>query len=659
VSILSHQPLSGEQIDILRAANCTAEDWSDVHVTHDFDPTRIVQVQFVGKVRLGNCLGLVAGGSGLNKPAGIYDAYVANCTIGDGVRIARIGAHLSGYHIGDGACIEDVGVLQADQGNLFGNGVQVEALNEGGGREVTLFNELSAQFAYLQCLVRWRPKLIENLSRLAAREVESARCDWGTIGRQATILSVARMENVNLGESAVVRGATSLVNGTILSCPEAPTVVGAGVIAEDFIIAEGSHITEGAILSKSFVGQACQIGKQFSAEGSLFFANSEGFHGEACSLFAGPYTVTHHKSTLLIAGLMSFYNAGSGTNQSNHMYKLGPVHEGKLERGCKTGSFSYLMWPCRVGPFSVVLGKHTRTFDTRDFPFSHIEAKAGGKCEMVPGLYLLTVGTVRDGQKWPERDRRTAPHRRDLIDFDVFSPLTVGRMLRGTARLQELMDTTDRSVKVVTIEGAEVRRVLLRTGIKYYKAGIEMYLQERLVSRVERAHRVGNHHQAIGSLTVDSQAVFSDQWIDLAGQLMPETRFDTLCEQIETGQIGSVAELQAALMEIHTHYEEDEWAWTVWAYQQHFGQEVTRLTTADLRAAAESWRDVRTKFLKLILYDAGKEFESVTQTGFGISPTQSQRMADFTGVRGTCEQNKFVRQIEQEIMEVAQRVEAL
>ena len=69
----------------------------------------------------------------------------------------------------------------------------------------------------------------------------------------------------------------------------------------------------------------------------------------ACSIFAGPYTVTHHKSTLLIAGLYSFMNAGSSSNQSNHMYKLGPVHQGILERGTKTTSNSYIVFPARIG----------------------------------------------------------------------------------------------------------------------------------------------------------------------------------------------------------------------------------------------------------------------------------------------------------------------
>jgi len=69
------------------------------------------------------------------------------------------------------------------------------------------------------------------------------------------------------------------------------------------------------ILDGCFVGQSVKLGKQYSAENSAFFANCEGFHGEACSIFAGPYTVTHHKSTLLIAGLFSFFNAGSGTTK--------------------------------------------------------------------------------------------------------------------------------------------------------------------------------------------------------------------------------------------------------------------------------------------------------------------------------------------------------
>ncbi len=378
----------------------------------------------------------------------------------------------------------------------FGNGVEVEVLNEGGGREVTLFNDLSSQFAHLLCLHRYRPRLIGRLEQMAAVAVQQAcaarteelepepRCDRS--GRSS-------MSTWDRGQWSVARH--RCVNGSILSCQQSPTTVGAGVQAHDFIIAEGACVDGGAMIAKTYVGQGSRIGRQFSAEGSLFFANCEAFHGEACSVFAGPYTVTHHKGTLLIAGMFSFYNAGSGTNQSNHMYKLGPVHEGRLERGSKTGSFSYMMWPCRVGPFSVVLGKHTRAFDTGDFPFSHIEAMPDGRCSLIPGFNLTTVGTVRDGAKWPSRDRRQGPVKRDRLVFDVFSPYTVGRMLRGIDVLQQLQQKTDRSVHAVAIQGAEVKRVFLRTGQKFYRRGAMMYLADKIVQRVESAitFRDGGH----------------------------------------------------------------------------------------------------------------------------------------------------------------------
>ena len=185
-----------------------------------------------------------------------------------------------------------------------------------------------------------------------------------------------------------------LESGTIVSCKEAPSFVGEGVIAKKFIILSGSKIDSGAMIEKSFVGQGVRMGKQYSAENSLFFANCEAFHGEACSLFAGPYTVSHHKSTLLIASFFSFFNAGSGTNQSNHMYKLGPVHQGILERGSKTGSFAYLLLPSIVGAFTVVMGKHYANFNTSDFPFSYISEEKG-KSELTPAMNIFTVGTTQ------------------------------------------------------------------------------------------------------------------------------------------------------------------------------------------------------------------------------------------------------------------------
>lgn len=653
-----YRPLTAAEQEILEQQQCTCADWSTVLVAEGFRPARVRHTHFAGRVRLGANGGVVRSEAGVEKICGVFNAYLHQCTVGENVRIANVGVHLANYDIGDGSCIENVGLMETRAGAAFGNGVAVEPVNEGGGREVVLFNRLDSQFAYLACLHRYRPRLIERLAEVARAEAARARSDRGSVGAGVRIANAAKIVDVQLGDGAVVDGARSLVNGTVLSSPDAPTVIGGDVQAEDFIIAEGSRVNGGAMLSKTFVGQGCRIGRQFSSEGSLFFANCDGFHGEACSVLAGPYTVTHHKSTLLIAGLFSFYNAGSGTNQSNHLYKLGPVHEGKLERGCKTGSFSYMMWPCRVGAFSVVLGKHTRTFDTADFPFSYLEATPEGRCQLTPGFNLTTVGTIRDGAKWPDRDRRTGPVKRDRISFDVFSPLTVGRMIVGRARMKELYDAADRNLETVGLGGTDVKRVLLKTGQKFYRSAIHMYLLEKVVARVEAALAGGAGAVASG-LAAAPGAVFSEQWIDIGGQMMPRRRLDDLCQAVEEGRISGLDELCAELDRIHSAYAEDEWAWVRQTYAQEFGRNLEEAQAADLAQVADGLLEARGKFLKLVLNDASKEFDAGIRTGFGQDGCGDDVLADFTAVRSTYESNKFVKGLEQEIACLAERVERL
>ena len=652
--------LTDEETKALITQGCTCADWSKVEVAQGFQTARVRNAHLSGALKLG-ANGAVAdagadGGTGVQKPCGIFDAHLHNCTVGDDVRIAGVGRHIANYDVQSGACIENVGTLETRSDASFGNGVEVEVLNEGGGREVVQFDRLDSQFAHLMCLHRYRPDLVAGLRAIAQAEAAKVRSSRGRIGAGSRITGVKHIADVNVGPNAVIDGAASLANGTVLSSQEAPTTVGSGVEAEEFIIAEGTKVDGGAIVASSFVGQGCRIGKQFSAEGSLFFANCEGFHGEACSVFAGPYTVTHHKSTLLIAGLFSFYNAGSGTNQSNHLYKLGPVHEGRLERGCKTGSFSYMMWPCRIGPFSVVLGKHTRTFDTADFPFSYLEATPHGRCQMTPGFNLTTVGTVRDGAKWPARDRRPPSVARDRITFDVFSPLTVGRMIAGSDRMHELQESTDRSVDTVSIGGAEVKRVLLRTGQKFYRSAIHIYLLDKVVGRIEDA-AVCDAPSLCDALAVSPEAVFSQEWVDIGGQIMPRKRLDDLCRAIESGHIADLDGLNSRLDEIFAAYAEDEWAWVRWAYGRVFATDVEKITADDLAKAADDLEQARRKFLKLVLNDAAKEFGPATRIGFGQDGAPEDVAADFAAVRGDFETNTFVEQMKQDMAALEQRID--
>ncbi len=653
----NYRPLRDEEIKQLQSQGCTATDWDSVCVAEPFLAVRVRDVDFVGEVLLGSLAGYVQRPDAPTKPCGVYRARLENCVVGDGVRIANVGGHVANYHIANGVLIENIGVMETRQGARFGNGVEVACLNEAGGREVPLFNALSSQFAYLVCVYRYRTEVVGRLMEIARRAAEAAS-DFGTVGEGAWITGVPKIVDVAIGPAATIDGAQSLAGGTVLSHPEAATTIGEGVVAKDFIVAEGAHVAGGANLRSTFVGQGSRVGHQFSAENSLLFANCEAFHGEACSAFAGPYTVTHHKSTLLIGGLFSFYNAGSGTNQSNHRYKLGPTHEGKLERGCKTGSFSYMMWPCRVGPFSVVLGKHTRSFNTADLPFSHLEADASGRCELIPGHYIATVGTLRDGAKWPKRDRRTGPVLRDILCFEVFSPLTVGRMVRGAEQLTRLQGSVERSVASVNVGGADIKRVLLRMGAKRYTAAVERYVLEQIFLRLERKCGDGGKSYR-DALAADPKSVYSFEWVDVGGQLMPRDRLESLCESIRSGQIDTTERLQQSLHDARAAYEEDAWRWAHRQAQASLGIDLAEITAEQAKDCVSRFCEQQQKFLRLVLLDAEREYDEGSRVGFGLDGDAQAANADFTAVRGKFDENSFVKQVTAEIESLPGRSESI
>jgi hypothetical protein len=647
------RPPTQDQVRRLASQGCTADDWSQATIDSRCDMADLRNCHFRGSVSIGKLAGCVKDVHGIEKPCGIYNATVVNCNVSDAVRIANVGVGISNYDIGDGVCIEDVGAIHTNAGATFGNGISVEALNEAGGREVIIFDELNSQFAYLTCLHRYRPKMIENLNAIANGCANKVRSDRGTIGDGARICSVKEIIDVRIGAAAVINGAGSIVNGTILSEADAPTIIGTGVIAHNFIISEGCSVTGQAILDKVFIGQGCLIGEQFSAKNSLFFANCEGFHGEACSVFAGPYTVTHHKSTLLIAVLLSFYNAGSGTNQSNHMYKLGPIHEGKLLRGTKTGSFSYMMWPSRTGPFSVVLGKHTGTFDVEDYPFSHLEARADGRASFIPGLHITSVGAARDAAKWPRRDRRKGKVKRDRISFDVLSPYTVGKMLKANVQLQRLQETTDKSVEEVSVGGALVKRPILRTSQKYYRSGIETYLLEKVVERLES--RKGDSEDFRCAFACEPGAIYSEKWVDIGGELMGEQRLKQLQDEIETGDISTIEQFYCKIDAINRAYAGDEWLWVKTKFKEYFGGDLDSATEKEICDIADRYLQVKSKYLRLVIADAEKEFAELSRTGYGQDGGPGDEEHDFIQVRGLFEKNKFVADLKESIENLKMR----
>ena len=638
---MNYRSLTSAEIAQLQAQGCSASDWSEIEVAQAFEATHVHNTNFSGHNRLGVFQREIELPGGLKIHSGIYNATLHNCEIGDDCHLFNIHNYIANYHIGNNTCIENVNAILVDGKTTFGNGVRVPVMNEGGGREIPIFNELSASLAYILTLYRHRPKMIHEIERRIDEYAEAYASDHGHIGDHVRILNCGSIKNVHIGDYAELSGVSRLKNGSVNSNQAAPVRLGSGVKCTDFIIASGVEIGDSTLVDKCFVGQGCIFDKHYSAGESLFFSNCQGMHGEACAIFAGPYTVTHHKSTLLIAGMFSFLNAGSGSNQSNHMYKLGPIHQGIAERGAKTTSDSYLLWPSKIGAFSLVMGRHTHHADTSDLPFSYL-IENNAESYLVPGANLRTVGTIRDAQKWPKRDNRKDPHKLDQINFNLLSPYTVQKMWQGREILNELQALSGENTEVYGYRNCKIRNSSLRHGRELYTIGIQKFLGNSLISRLEKAEwHTLDELRAV--LRPDSEIGLGD-WVDMSGLIAPKSAVSQLLNEIEKGTM-TLADIQTRLEQMHAQYYSYEWTWALDKLEQVWGCSVEQVTLAQVRKTIQEWREAVIKLDHMVYDDARKEFDLNSQTGFGADGDREQAEADFEEVRGSFESNSFVKAV--------------
>ena len=635
----NYRLLTNEEINRLEAQACSASDWNDVQVDEYFTPDYVHHARFSGKVRLGVFEYEFALPGGICKHAGLSYVTLHNVTVGDNCCIENVKNYIANYEIGAYTFIENVDIILVDKKSRFGNGVEVSVLNETGGREVMIHDRLSAHQAYIMALYRHRPQLIERMKALIEAYADEHASDVGTIGSHVTIVNSGYIKNVRIGDYCEIEGAGRLKNGSINSNVADPVHIGYGVVCDDFIISSGSHIEDGTMITRCFVGQACHMGHNYSASDSLFFSNCQEENGEACAIFAGPFTVTHHKSTLLIAGMFSFMNAGSGSNQSNHMYKLGPIHQGALERGAKTTSDSYILWPARIGAFSLVMGRHVNHPDTSDLPFSYlIEDK--NTTYLAPGVNLRSVGTIRDAQKWPKRDLRKDPVRLDQINYNLLSPYTIQKMMKGRSILKELQRVSGETSEIYSYQSAKIKNSALNKGIGFYETAIHKFLGNSVIKRLEGICFKNN--EEIRCRLQPDTVIGEGEWVDISGLIAPKTEIERLMNDIETGTLYTVDQIHDRFAEMHANYYTYEWAWAYGKMLEFYGLNAETITAKDIINIVHQWQKSVVGLDRMVYEDAKKEFSLTSMTGFGADGSKEEQVLDFEQVRGVFESNPFV-----------------
>jgi NDP-sugar pyrophosphorylase family protein len=560
-------------------------------VAEDFRPNYFHRVMFYGQIFLGTFEKSVEVSQGFVKHSGINNGTLRNVTVGDNCLIENIGNYINNYTIGDDCYISNICTMETTEGATYGEGNLISVLNEVGDGNLVSFHDLSSQFAAFMVKHFHEKTLKDAIRRLINEEVERTSPDRGTIRNNVKIVNTKEITNTVIYEGCEISGASRLSDCTIMSTPSASVFIGTGVICENSIICNGSSIINSVKMQDCFVGEACQISNGFTASQSVFFANSYMSNGEACAAFCGPFTASHHKSSLLIGGQFSFYNAGSATNFSNHAYKMGPMHYGMLERGTKTASGAYILMPANIGTFSVCFGKLMYHPDTRNLPFSYLIAY-GDVMYLVPGRNLTTVGLYRDIRKWPKRDVRPREGRKSIVNFDWLSPFSVGEILHGKKILENLRDASGDNVSTYNYHEYVIKANALQKGIKYYDIALRIYM-----GAVLKRH----------ALEVPKNSVGEGEWSDLSGLLLPESEEQRLVHDIESGNLDNMQDVLDRFTEINNNYSEYRWAWTYRMILDYYGLDT--LTEENAERIRQDYVLARRAWIAEIRKDAEKEYQ--------------------------------------------------
>lgn len=586
----NYRLLTDHEINKLEEQGCTAEDWTAIKVADDFMTTYVHNVAFYGDITLGVFEKNVEVSQDFLKHSGIRNATLRNVSIGDNCLIENIGAYINNYSIGDECYITNVNTMETTEGATFGEGHLISVLNEIGDGNVMLFDGLTSQLAALMVKHFGDRELMAALKEMIREDISQTVPDRGTIGNNVRITSTGEITNTHINDNCQVVGATRLSDCSIKSIPTANVYIGSGVICENSIIYDGSTILNSVKLENCFVGEACHITNGFTADSSVFFANSYMANGEACAAFCGPFSASHHKSSLLIGANFSFYNAGSATNFSNHAYKMGPMHYGTLERGTKTASGAYLLMPAHIGTFSVLFGKLMYHPDTRDLPFAYLIAY-GDTMYLVPGRNLTTVGLYRDIRKWPKRDKRAKDSRKSIVNFDWLSPFSVGEILRGKKILENLREASGDNVSEYNYHEYVIKNSSLMKGIKYYDIALRIYM-----GAVLKRHALEKPKTTVGT----------GRWNDLSGLLLPESEEQRLVNDIISGELETVEEVLQRFHDIHRNYSEYRWAWTYRMICDYY--DIDEITPEAAERVKRDYITARRAWIAEIRKDAEKEY---------------------------------------------------
>ncbi len=487
--------LTGDEIERLRAGGNRCADWSRILVTEAFTPECIVGSTFVGDCVVGAMKGEgIPVEEAVSLPSGIYNSTIVDCEIGDRCLVSKVSV-VSNYILKENCVVFDTGALSASAECVFGNGREIAIGIETGGREVLSYAEITIPVATAVATRRSDQAFLEEYAAFVKSYIDSCSAPFGVVSRGGVIRHTARVEDLYLGEGALIDSATVVKNATLLSTPEERTGISHGAYVRNSCLQYGCDVTSMAIVDDSVLTEHSHVERHGKVTQSIIGPNTGVAEGEVTASLVGPFVGFHHQA-MLIAALWpeGKGNVGYGANiGSNHTSKA-PDQEIWCGEGFFFGLGVNVKFPSDFtgAPYGLIATAVDTLPQKVEFPFALIN-KPFRALEGIPPAYneifpawvlsdnLYTV--LRNEGKYKKRNKA----RRTEFVFDVFRRDIVEKLITARERLKSVEDVkeyyTDKDIPGL---GKNIMMEESRTkGIDTYSLFIEYFALQGLADRVE------------------------------------------------------------------------------------------------------------------------------------------------------------------------------
>jgi NDP-sugar pyrophosphorylase family protein len=447
----SYRRLMPYEIEALVKNANSCRDWNDFLVSETFSPDLVKNSYFAGRVRIGRLSHEVLEHHDTKVPVGIFNSRIIACDIGDDCAILDC-AYLAHYIVGDGCILINNDEIEASGHAKFGSGlvmegeaeevrIELDLMNEAGGRSVLPFDGMLPADAYLWARRRGEPALQAAFKRMMETMFDTRRGRYGTIGAHSVLKSNRIMKDVAIGPCAYIKGANKLKNLTINSSDEARTQIGEGVELVNGIVGYGCRVFYGckAVRFVMCDNSALKYGARLIH--SVLGENSTVSCCEILNNLIFPAHEQHHNTSFLIASLVRGQSnmAAGATIGSNHNSR---ANDGEIEagRGFWPGLSTSVKHSSRFASYCLLAKGDYRAEIDLPLPFCLVDDdRTRDRLVLAPAwwwshnLYAL----LRNEAKFEARDKRAS--KAMLIEYSPFAPDTAEEIVTALGLLETWM----------------------------------------------------------------------------------------------------------------------------------------------------------------------------------------------------------------------------